>query len=96
LRDLNETGAHCGARQMAEKEDRPNVVIPPPVAWALAIIAGLGAGWLYPLPFVSTSIPRAWVGGGVHILERRPSANNTLLKRPRPTWPPGRLHGCLI
>ena len=50
---------------MAETEDRPNVVIPPPVAWALAIIAGLGAGWLYPLLFVPTSIPRAWVGGGV-------------------------------
>ena len=50
---------------MAEMEDRPNVVIPPPIAWALAIIAGLGAGWLYPLQFVATSMPRNWVGGGV-------------------------------
>ena len=53
---------------MAETVDRPNVVIPPPIAWALAILAGLGAGWLYPLPFVPTSIPRAWVGGGVFAL----------------------------
>jgi protein-S-isoprenylcysteine O-methyltransferase Ste14 len=48
---------------MAETVDRPNVVIPPPIPWALAILAGLVAGWLYPLQFVPTSIPRAWVGG---------------------------------
>ena len=53
---------------MAETVDRPNVVIPPPIAWALAILAGLGVGWLYPLQFVPTSIPRAWVGGGVFAL----------------------------
>ena len=29
---------------------------------------GLGLGWLYPLPFVPTSIPRAWVGGGLFAL----------------------------
>jgi len=53
---------------VAERVDRPNVVIPPPIAWALAIVAGLGAGWLYPLHFVPTSMPRAWVGGGVFAL----------------------------
>ena len=53
---------------MAETVDRPNVVIPPPIAWALAILAGLGVGWLYPLQFVPTSIPRAWVGVGVFAL----------------------------
>jgi protein-S-isoprenylcysteine O-methyltransferase Ste14 len=53
---------------MAETVDRPNVVIPPPIAWALAILAGLGVGWLYPLQFVPISIPRAWVGGGVFAL----------------------------
>jgi hypothetical protein len=44
--------------------DRPNVVFPPPIAWGLAIIVGLGAGWIYPLHFVPTSVPRTWVGGG--------------------------------
>ena len=44
--------------------DRPNVVFPPPIAWGLAIIVGLGAGWICPLHFVPTSIPRTWVGGG--------------------------------
>ena len=53
---------------MAETVDNPNVVIPPPTAWALAILAGLGVGWLYLLQFVPTSIPRAWVGGGVFAL----------------------------
>jgi Phospholipid methyltransferase len=53
---------------MAETVDRPNVVIPPPIPWALAILAGLVAGWLYPLQFVSTSIPRASVSGGLFAL----------------------------
>jgi protein-S-isoprenylcysteine O-methyltransferase Ste14 len=65
LRELNETGTHCGARSITEIVDRPNVVIPPPIAWGLAIVAGLGLGWLYPLRFVPTSIPRTWVGGGL-------------------------------
>ena len=50
---------------MSETADTSNVVIPPPIAWALAIIAGLAAGWLYPWRFVPASIPRVWVGGGV-------------------------------
>ena len=53
---------------MAETVDRPNVVIPPPIPWALAILAGLVVGWLYPLQFVPASIPRAWVGGGLFVL----------------------------
>jgi protein-S-isoprenylcysteine O-methyltransferase Ste14 len=47
---------------MAETVDRPNVVIPPPIAWALAIVVGLGLGWLYPLPFIPAIIPHVWVG----------------------------------
>jgi protein-S-isoprenylcysteine O-methyltransferase Ste14 len=50
---------------MSEAIDTPNVAIRPPVAWGLAFVAGLGADWLYPLPFVPASVPRAWVGGGV-------------------------------
>jgi protein-S-isoprenylcysteine O-methyltransferase Ste14 len=53
---------------MAETIDRPNVLIPPPIPWALAILAGLVVGWLYPLQFVPASIPRAWLGGGLFAL----------------------------
>jgi protein-S-isoprenylcysteine O-methyltransferase Ste14 len=50
---------------MSETIDKPNVVIHPPVAWALAFVVGLGVDWLYPLQFVPTSVPRTWVGGGL-------------------------------
>lgn len=50
---------------MVETIDRPDVVIHPPVAWALAFVAGLGLDWLFPLRFVPTFVPRFWVGGGV-------------------------------
>jgi len=53
---------------MVEAADRPNVVIPPPIPWVLAILAGIAAGWLHPLPFVPSAIPRVWVGGGVFAL----------------------------
>ena len=50
---------------MSEPIDRSNVVIHPPVAWALTFVAGLGVNWFYPLQFVPTSVPRASVGSGV-------------------------------
>jgi protein-S-isoprenylcysteine O-methyltransferase Ste14 len=50
---------------MSETADTANVIVLPPIAWALAFVAGLGAGWLYPLPFVPTSVPRVWAGGCV-------------------------------
>jgi protein-S-isoprenylcysteine O-methyltransferase Ste14 len=53
---------------MPETVDRPNVVIPPPIPWLFSIVAGLVAGRLYPLPFVPTIIPHAWVGGVVFAL----------------------------
>ena len=57
--------AQSGSRPMAESADTSNAIIRPPIAWAVAIIVGLGAGWLYPLPFVPASVPRFWIGGGV-------------------------------
>jgi protein-S-isoprenylcysteine O-methyltransferase Ste14 len=50
---------------VSETRDAANVIIPPPVAWALAFVAGLGVDWFYPLPFVPPAVPRAWVGGGL-------------------------------
>src|SRR4029077_501043 len=53
------------SRPMAESADTSNAIVRPPIAWAVAIIVGLGAGWLYPLPFVPASVPRFWIGGGL-------------------------------
>jgi len=60
-----ENGTYWEARSMSETTDRSNAVIRPPIAWALAFVAGLGVDWLYPLQFVPTSVPRAWIAGGV-------------------------------
>jgi hypothetical protein len=46
---------------MSKTIDRPNVVIHPPIAWAFALVAGLGVDWLYPLLLVPTTVPRVWV-----------------------------------
>jgi len=53
---------------MSEIIDRPNVVIHPPIALAIAFVAGLVVDWLYPLPFVPTSVPRVWVGTVVFLV----------------------------
>jgi protein-S-isoprenylcysteine O-methyltransferase Ste14 len=50
---------------MSGPVDRSNVVVHPPIAWALAIVAGVGLRLLHPLPFVPASVARAWIGGGV-------------------------------
>ena len=50
---------------MKETTDSSNAVVRPPIAWALAFVAGLGADWLYPLRFIPVSIPGAWLGSVV-------------------------------
>ena len=48
--------------------DTAQVIIRPPLAWGLAIIAGLALGWLAPLPFLPAGTPAGWLGGIVIIL----------------------------
>jgi protein-S-isoprenylcysteine O-methyltransferase Ste14 len=50
---------------MTDAPDKANVVIPPPIAWALAFLAGLGIDWIHHVPFVPISLPHVWVGVGV-------------------------------
>ena len=45
--------------------DNANVVIHPPIAWALAFLAGLGIDRIDHLAFVPAALPRAWIGGAV-------------------------------
>src|SRR5262245_2029036 len=48
--------------------DSANAVIRPPIGWALACVAGVGIDWLYPMPFLPTSFPTAWLGGAIFAL----------------------------
>jgi protein-S-isoprenylcysteine O-methyltransferase Ste14 len=48
---------------MPQETDTSNAVVRPPVAWILALAAGVAADRLHPLRFVPASVPAAWVGG---------------------------------
>jgi protein-S-isoprenylcysteine O-methyltransferase Ste14 len=50
---------------MSQDTDNSNAMIHPPIAWALAFVAGLGVDWLYPLQFVPASVSGYWVGGAI-------------------------------
>src|SRR5947199_5336939 len=44
------------------------VIIRPPLAWGLAVIAGLALNWLVPLPFLPADLPAGWLGAMVFVL----------------------------
>jgi protein-S-isoprenylcysteine O-methyltransferase Ste14 len=47
---------------MADTTDTANVIFRPPIAWAVAVLAGLALNWLMPLPFVPAAVPTGWLG----------------------------------
>ena len=47
---------------MSETKDAPNVVIQPPIALIIAVVAALALNWFYPLPFLGRTIPGIEVG----------------------------------
>ena len=53
---------------MSDTADTANVIIRPPIAWALAVLAGLTLQWVVSLPFMPASVPAGWVGGMVFVL----------------------------
>jgi protein-S-isoprenylcysteine O-methyltransferase Ste14 len=52
---------------MSDPADNANVIIRPPIAWALAVFAGLALQWAVSLPFMPASVPASWVGGMVFV-----------------------------
>jgi protein-S-isoprenylcysteine O-methyltransferase Ste14 len=50
---------------MADTADTSNVLVRPPIALAVALIAGLALSWLMPLPFVPAAVPAVWLGAAV-------------------------------
>jgi hypothetical protein len=53
---------------MADTTDAANVLIRPPIAWAVAVLAGLALNWLMPLPFIPAVVPAGWLGAMVFAL----------------------------
>jgi protein-S-isoprenylcysteine O-methyltransferase Ste14 len=50
---------------MIDTADTANVIIRPPIAWAVAALAALALQWLMPLRFMPAAVPSGWVGGAV-------------------------------
>src|SRR5258708_29305824 len=73
---------------MSDTADTANVIIRPPIAWALAVLAALALQWLMPLPFMPAPVPSGWVGGAVFAmgLPLAPRARPSL-SRARPNGP---------
>jgi protein-S-isoprenylcysteine O-methyltransferase Ste14 len=53
---------------MADTADTANVIVRPPIAWALAVLAGLVLNWLMPLPFLPAAVSAGWLGAIVFVL----------------------------
>jgi protein-S-isoprenylcysteine O-methyltransferase Ste14 len=53
---------------MSNTADTAQVIVRPPLVWALAVIAGFALNWLTPLPFVPAAVPAGWLGGAVFVL----------------------------
>jgi hypothetical protein len=50
---------------MNDTADTANVIIRPPIAWALAVLAGLALQWIIGMPFMPASVPVGWIGLGM-------------------------------
>ena len=53
---------------MADTIDTAKVIIRPPVAWAVAVLAGIALNWLLPLSFLPADLPAGWLGAMVFAL----------------------------
>ena len=53
---------------MSEIASTAQVLIRPPIAWALAVVAGLALDWLAPLPFLPDDLPIGLMGAVVFVL----------------------------
>jgi len=52
---------------MNDRADTANVIIRPPIAWALAVLAGLALQRIVTMPFMPASVPTGWIGGMVFV-----------------------------
>jgi protein-S-isoprenylcysteine O-methyltransferase Ste14 len=47
---------------MTDTADTANVIVRPPIAWALAALAGFALDWLMPVRFLPAAVPAGWLG----------------------------------
>jgi protein-S-isoprenylcysteine O-methyltransferase Ste14 len=47
---------------MTDTADNANVIVRPPIAWVLAVLAGLTLNWVKPSPFLPASVSAGWLG----------------------------------
>jgi protein-S-isoprenylcysteine O-methyltransferase Ste14 len=47
---------------MTDTADTANVIVRPPLAWAVAVVAGLALNWFLPLPFLPATALARWLG----------------------------------
>jgi protein-S-isoprenylcysteine O-methyltransferase Ste14 len=50
---------------MTDTADTAQVVVRPPLAWLIAVLAALALDWLMPLPFMPAALPAVWIGAAV-------------------------------
>jgi protein-S-isoprenylcysteine O-methyltransferase Ste14 len=53
---------------MSDTAATAQVVIRPPLAWALAAVAAFALDWLMPLPFLPAAVPAGWLGGAMFVV----------------------------
>ena len=53
---------------MADATDTAHPIVRPPIAWAVAVLAGLALNWLTPLPFIPAAMRAGWLGAVVFAL----------------------------
>jgi protein-S-isoprenylcysteine O-methyltransferase Ste14 len=52
---------------MNDRADTAQVIVRPPLAFGLAIVAGLALDWLVPLAFMPAGLPAGWLGTTVFL-----------------------------
>jgi protein-S-isoprenylcysteine O-methyltransferase Ste14 len=53
---------------MSGTADTAQVLVRPPLVWALAAVVGIALGWLAPWPFMPAAVPAIWVGAALVVL----------------------------
>jgi len=52
---------------MDDTANTAQVIVRPPLAWGLAVTAGLTLNWLAPLPLLPVDLPAGWLGAMVFV-----------------------------